>query len=122
LVPNFQRDADGECSSSLRMFVPDKAPKNVKELMTLLTSRTEMSAGIKEYFYVLNEVNFVQPGQRFNVRFCQDILFLSNPSARHRLLYDAISIVHRLEDLTPSEGQVREEYVVLSLRQSICQG
>jgi hypothetical protein len=45
LVFNFQRDADGECVSSLSLFVPDKISKNAKELMTLLTSRAELFPG-----------------------------------------------------------------------------
>jgi hypothetical protein len=122
LVLNFRRDPDGECISSLRLFVPDRAPKDAKELMELLRSRTDLSGGTQEYFCILNEVSFVHPRQRFNVRFCQDLLFLYNQSAAHRVPYDAISMVHRLEDPTPGESQAREEYIVISLREQIRQG
>jgi hypothetical protein len=122
LVLNFQHDAEGECLTSMRLFVTDKAPKNAKELMTLLTSRTDLSAGTEEYFCIFNEVNFVHPRQHFDVRFRDHLLFLSTQSASHRVPYHFISMVHRLEDPTPSEGHVREEYIVVSLRQPIRQG
>jgi hypothetical protein len=76
LMLNFQRDADGECVSSLRLFIPDKVSKNAKELVTLLTSRTDLSAGTEEYFYILTKINFIHPRQRFDVRFWKDFLFL----------------------------------------------
>jgi hypothetical protein len=114
-VLNFQRDGKG--ISSVGLFFPDKASKNAKELMTLLTSRTDLSAGADEYFCILTEVNFVHPRQRLDVRFCDHLLFLSSQSASHRVPYDATSMVHRLEDSTPGEGHVREECIVVSLRE-----
>jgi hypothetical protein len=40
-------------------------------------------------------------------------IFLSNPSASHRVPYDFIAMVHRLEDQHPARDTC-EEYVVVS--------
>jgi hypothetical protein len=122
LVLNFIADRDGESLSALRLSVHEKGPQNAKELLAILGSRTDLTVGTDEFIAQLRGVDFTSPRQRFDVRFCRELLFLSNDAASHRIAYDSISTVHRLD--APSEGEAdgHDEFLVISLIQPIRQG
>jgi hypothetical protein len=122
IVLNFVPDPDGESLSVLRLSVHENGPQNAKELMAALSSRTDLTVGTADYFSKLNDINFLTPRQRFDVRFCRDLLFLSNEAASHRIAYESISMVHRVECPAAGDGDAREEFLVISLLEPIRQG
>jgi hypothetical protein len=122
LVLNFIPDPSGESLSVLRLCVHERAPKAAKQLLADFSSFTDLTQGTEDYFYQLNEVSFLSPRQHFTVRFCRDLLFVSNESAGHRIAYDSISMVHRVDSPSTGETDIHEEFIVISLRQPIRQG
>lgn len=122
LTVQFDTDEDlhAEQLFSIRFFVPLDAEHNAKDLRSELDQRTNSSVGTDNYLAELREVNFVKPRIKYNLRFCDDLLFMCNKEGSHKIPYSKISMIHRFT--IPSDDDKKSEYILISLSRPIRQG
>lgn len=118
IVLNFTQEPVGTYLTSVRLAVPKDMPRSAKDLLGDITSRVDLTAGTEDYVAMVNNIKFAFPRLVMNLRFCRDLLFLNNAEVAHRVMYDNIDIVHKLElPQTNDDSDVVDEFLVVSLKQ-----
>ena len=113
-------DQEGESLLSIRFLVPSNDEHTAKDLRSELDQRTNLLAGTDNHIAELRDVNFVKPKKKYNLRFCNDLLFMCSKEGSHKIPYSKISMVHRFS--IPSDTDKRSEYILISLSRPIRQG
>ncbi|KAH0789397.1 FACT complex subunit SSRP1 [Histomonas meleagridis] len=114
-------EATGETLESISLSVPNESEMSNQDIIREILTRTNLAAGTETYIAEVKEVVFCKPRQRFNVRFCPEILNIYNDELSHRIPYTHIYMVHRLE-IPLRKNKSRENYIVISLTRAIRQG
>lgn len=122
LILEFDTDKDleGESLLSIRFQVPTDAELTAKDLHSELNQRTNLLAGTDNHIAELRDVKFLKPKKNYNIRFCNDLLFMCSKEGNHKIPYSKISMIHRFS--IPSDTDKRSEYILISLSRPIRQG
>ena len=116
IILNLLRDKGHESLTSLQVVTPKEFEKNSRDLRADIESRVDLTAGTEDFVASVDNVKFVRPRLQLNMRFCRDLVLLSNEDVAHRVFYDDIECVHRLEIPTESDEDARKEFMVITLR------
>ena len=118
LILNLNRDKKRESLTSLRLVVPKEYEKNSKDLRADIESRVvDLTAGTEDFIALVDKVKFVRPRLELNMRFCRDLVLLSNDDVAHRLVYEDIECVYRLERPVDDEDDRRSEFLVIAMKE-----
>lgn len=117
---DVDEDQEGESLLSIRFQVSTDAEFSAKDLHSELNQRTNLLAGTDNHIAELRDVKFLKPKKNYNLRFCNDLLFMCSKEGNHKIPYSKISMIHRFS--IPSDTDKRSEYILISLSRPIRQG
>lgn len=115
-------EATGETLEAVHLFIPSEHGTRNKAIMSEIQNRTDLTAGTENHLAEVRNVTFCKPRQRFDVSFCEDILYIHNDEVSHKVPYSHIKMVHELSIPKRKKNKEHEEYIDIALTKAVRQG